>query len=284
MIDILNKRKFLFEAKSFLQHLAKKIIVIKYGGAVMKDKFLTEQIIQDIVFLHTIDIKVILVHGGGPEINIWLNKVNIPTRFCDGIRVTDHNTMEVVEMVLVGRVNKTLVKLINQQNVNAIGISGHDTQFIEAEPVDKTCNNFVANVKKVNPLLISILLDHKYIPVVSPVASDSTGQSYNINADHVAGAVAAALNAYRMIILTDTPGILSQLHNPQSRLTSIHFEEIEKLIQCKTITGGMIPKVHTCVKALLSGVHTASIIDGRVPHSLLLHLLTNESIGSTITK
>nr|YP_009296513.1 acetylglutamate kinase [Thorea hispida]AOM65448.1 acetylglutamate kinase [Thorea hispida]ARX95817.1 acetylglutamate kinase [Thorea hispida]UNJ79107.1 acetylglutamate kinase [Thorea hispida] len=284
MINLLEKIKFLCEAKSSLQYLAKQIIVIKYGGALMKDKFLTEQIIEDIVFLHTIGIKVILVHGGGPEINSWLSKMNIPTKFCDGIRLTDYNTMEIVEMVLAGKINKTLVKLINQKNINAIGISGHDAQTIKVEPIDKTYNNFVANVKKVNPLLISTLLDQNYILVVSPVASDDKGQSYNINADNVAGALASALNAYLMIILTDTPGILSQPDNFKSRFNSICFNEIEKLIKCKTITGGMIPKVHTCMNALLNGVQTTSIIDGRVPHSLLLYLLTNEPIGSTITK
>lgn len=249
----------------------------------MKEKFLTEQIMEDIVFLHTMDIKVILVHGGGPEINSWLSKINIPTKFCDGIRVTDYDTMEVVEMVLVGRVNKILVKLINKYKVNAIGISGHDAQLIKAQPLDKFSDNFVASIKHVNSSLISTLLDQNYIPVIAPVASDDRFQSYNINADSVAGALASALNAYAMILLTDTPGILSQPNNFASTLTSICFNEIEKLIKCKTITGGMIPKVNTCMNALLNGVCTTSIINGCVPHGLLLHLLTNEPIGSIIT-
>lgn len=284
MTKFADEIKFLTETRLLLQNLINKVVVIKYGGAAMKDTLITEQVIEDIVFLHTIGVKVILVHGGGPEINKWLNKVNIPAKFCNGIRITDSNTMEIVEMVLTGRVNKTLVKLINKQHACAVGISGQDAKLIIAEPLYNDYNNLVADIKVVNPLILINLLKHKYIPVISPIASDERGHSYNINADIVAGAVSCKLQANQLIILTDTPGILSQANNSLSRVSQLCLDEINNLIQNNIITGGMLPKVNTCINALLNGVSITSIIDGRVPHSILLHLLTSEPIGSIIVQ
>lgn len=282
MIHFLDKVKVLVEVRSLLKSFVGRVVVIKYGGAVMKDLALTLQLIEDIILLHFIGVKVILVHGGGPEINVWLSKMNIKPSFHHGIRITDSMTMDIVEMVLVGRVNKTLVKFINKYNVAAVGISGQDGKLIIAKPIDSTKDNLVANVQIVNPLLINTLLNNNYIPVIAPVASDKYGQTYNINADIVAGEIASALQAYALIILTDTPGILLNPPDINSRVSNLDLKETHDLIQNRIISGGMLPKVNSCVHALLRGVYKTSIIDGRASHSLLLYLLTSKSIGSTI--
>jgi len=236
----------------------------------------------DIVFLRSVGVCPIVVHGGGPEINIWLNKLGIEAKFKDGLRVTDADTMDVVEMVLVGRVNKDLVALINQAGGSAVGLCGKDGNLIEARPVATQGIGFVGEVSSVNIGLIESLVKSGYVPVISSVAADETGQAYNINADTVAGEIAAALQAEKLILLTDTPGILEDYHDRSTLIAHLDIQKARKLIENGVVSGGMIPKVSCCVRSLAQGVKAAHIIDGRVPHALLLEVLTDEGIGSMI--
>nr|QHO64101.1 Acetylglutamate kinase [Lympha mucosa] len=282
MINQLNIIKIFGNFLPFLDELKKGIIVIKYGGAAMKDFNLTYKVIQDIILLYNLGLKLIIVHGGGPMIDLWLNKVNIQATFKDGLRVTDEKTMEVVEMVLSGKVNKELVNLINKNKVQAIGLSGKDGGFITASSIDNCPSSFVGQIVSINPNLINLLIDNNYLPVIAPIASDLNGQSYNINADIVAGEIASAINAHKLIILTDTPGILLETSDPTTILSSLNINKIKTLIDQNIITGGMLPKVNCCLKAISQGVDSTHIIDGRVSHGLLLNLLTDYPIGSTI--
>ncbi len=274
--------RVLSEALPYIQKFANRTIVIKYGGAAMKDGRLKAGVIRDIVFLSCVGVRPIVVHGGGPEINIWLDKLGIEPQFKDGLRVTDANTMDVVEMVLVGRVNKELVSLINQAGTSAVGLCGKDGNLIQARPVGKEGIGFVGEVTNINPELIQSLVDNGYVPVISSVAADQNGQAYNINADTVAGEIAASLNAEKLILLTDTPGILENYHDPSTLLTKLDINKLRKLIENGIVSGGMIPKVNCCVRSLAQGVGAAHILDGRIPHALLLEIFTDEGIGSMI--
>ena len=274
--------RVLSEALPYIQQFANRTIVIKYGGAAMKDGILKAGVIRDIVFLSCVGVRPIVVHGGGPEINIWLDKLGIEPQFKDGLRVTDADTMDVVEMVLVGRVNKELVSLINQAGTSAVGLCGKDGNLIQARPVGKEGIGFVGEVTNINPELIKSLVDNGYVPVISSVAADEKGQAYNINADTVAGEIAAALNAEKLILLTDTPGILENYQDPSTLLTKLDINKLRKLIEDGIVSGGMIPKVNCCVRSLAQGVGAAHILDGRIPHALLLEIFTDEGIGSMI--
>ncbi len=274
--------RVLSEALPYIQQFANRTIVIKYGGAAMKDGILKAGVIRDIVFLSCVGVRPIVVHGGGPEINIWLDKLGIEPQFKDGLRVTDADTMDVVEMVLVGRVNKELVSLINQAGASAVGLCGKDGNLIQARPVGKEGIGFVGEVTNINPELIKSLVDNGYVPVISSVAADEKGQAYNINADTVAGEIAAALQAEKLILLTDTPGILENYHDPSTLLTKLDINKLRKLIEDGIVSGGMIPKVNCCLRSLAQGVGAAHILDGRIPHALLLEIFTDEGIGSMI--
>lgn len=274
--------RILIEALPYIQKFAGRTIVVKYGGAAMKDDSLKEKVIDDLVFLFSVGIRPVLVHGGGPEINTWLGKLNIEPQFKDGLRVTDAATMDVVEMVLVGRVNKELVALINQAGAKAVGICGKDGNLIKARPVDQEKIGFVGEIVNVDSNLVESLVKSGYIPVISSVAADSEGQAYNINADTVAGELAAALGAEKLILLTDTPGILKDYKDSSTLLYKLSIKEARDLITDGIVSGGMIPKVSCCVRSLAQGVRAAHIIDGRIPHSLLLEIFTNDGIGSMI--
>ncbi len=274
--------RVLSEALPYIQKFANRTIVIKYGGAAMKDSTLKSGVIRDVVFLSSVGVRPVLVHGGGPEINNWLGKLSIEPQFKNGLRVTDAATMDVVEMVLVGRVNKNLVSLINQAGGSAVGLCGKDGNLITARPVGKEGIGFVGEVTSVDPRLIRSLVDNGYIPVISSVAADEAGQAYNINADTVAGEIAAALDAEKLILLTDTPGILEDYQDPATLLTSLDIRKARDLIEQGIVSGGMIPKVSCCVRSLAQGVKAAHILDGRIPHALLLEIFTNEGIGSMI--
>jgi acetylglutamate kinase len=277
-----NRVQILSEALPYIQKFAGRTVVIKYGGAAMKDKALKEQVIRDIVFLSCVGMRPVVVHGGGPEINSWLGKLGIEPQFKNGLRVTDADTMDVVEMVLVGRVNKEIVALINQAGGSAIGICGRDGNIIAARPRGEEGIGFVGEVSSVNPQLVESLINAGYVPVISTVASDETGQAYNINADTVAGEIAASLNAEKLILLTDTPGLLKDYKDPSSLITHLDISEARKLIADGIVGGGMIPKVQCCVRSLAQGVRAAHIIDGRIPHSILLEIFSDEGIGSMI--
>lgn len=274
--------RILSEALPYIQRFANRTIVIKYGGAAMKDSQLKADVIRDIVVLSCVGVRPIVVHGGGPEINTWLGKLNIAPQFKDGLRVTDADTMDIVEMVLVGRVNKELVSLINQAGTAAVGLCGKDGDLIKARPVGKEGVGFVGEVTAINTSLIETLVKSNYVPVISSVAADENGQAYNINADTVAGEIAAALQAEKLILLTDTSGILRDYHDPSSLIAKLDINKARNLIDRGIVSGGMIPKVNCCVRSLAQGVGAAHIIDGRLPHALLLEILTDQGTGSMI--
>ena len=274
--------RVLSEALPYIQKFADRTIVIKYGGAAMKDGSLKTKVINDIVFLSCVGVRPVVVHGGGPEINTWLQKLDIKPAFKDGLRVTDADTMDVVEMVLAGRVNKELVSLINRAGASAVGLCGKDGNLVQARPVGNEGVGFVGEVTSVDTRLIESLVSNGYVPVISSVAADENGQAYNINADTVAGEIAAALEAEKLILLTDTPGILYDYHDPSSLINKLDIQKARELIDKEVVSGGMIPKVTCCVRSLAQGVRAAHILDGRMPHSLLLEILTDEGIGSMI--
>ena len=277
-----DRVRILSEALPYIQKFSQRTVVIKYGGAAMKNSDLKDKVIRDIIFLYCVGIRPVLVHGGGPEINTWLGKLNIEPQFKDGLRVTDAPTMDMVEMVLVGRVNKELVSLINKEGGSAVGLCGKDGNLITARPINKRDIGFVGEVANVNIDLVESLVNSGYIPVISSVAADIDGQAYNINADTVAGEIAAALGAEKLILLTDTPGILEDYHDPSTLLAHLSIRKARDLIDDGIVAGGMIPKVNCCVRSIAQGVKAAHIIDGRIPHSILLEIFTDDGIGSMI--
>jgi acetylglutamate kinase len=274
--------RVLSEALPYIQQFAGRTIVVKYGGAAMKDGSLKETVIRDIVFLSCVGLRPVVVHGGGPEINSWLDKLGIEPQFKNGLRVTDAATMDVVEMVLVGRVNKELVSLINQAGGSAIGLCGKDGNLIKARPQGDAGIGFVGEVSAIDINIVNTLVQSGYIPIISSVAADEKGQAYNINADTVAGELAAALGAEKMILMTDTPGILRDYKDPSTLIPRVDIQEARRLIESGVVGGGMIPKVNCCVRSLAQGVKAAHIIDGRIPHALLLEIFTDAGIGSMI--
>jgi acetylglutamate kinase len=274
--------RVLSEALPYIQQFAGRTIVVKYGGAAMKDAALKEKVIRDVVFMACVGLRPVVVHGGGPEINSWLDKLGIEPQFKNGLRVTDAATMDVVEMVLVGRVNKEIVSLINQAGGSAVGLCGKDASLITARPADEEGIGFVGEVTNVNIQILESLVTTGHIPVVSSVAADETGQAYNINADTVAGELAAALGAEKLILLTDTAGILRDYKDVSTLIPRLDIQDARRLIDDGVVSGGMIPKVNCCVRSLAQGVKAAHIIDGRLPHALLLEIFTDTGIGSMI--
>lgn len=278
-----SRASVLSEALPYIRDFHGEKVVIKYGGSVMQDDELKQRVAKDIVLLQYIGVKPLVVHGGGPEIGDTLERMGIDTEFVDGLRVTDEETMDVVEMVLAGRVNKDIVNEINQAGGKAIGLSGKDGRMLLANP--HTSGNErdvdlgqVGEIHSVNPEPIDLLEEKNYIPVIAPIGVNEAGVTYNMNADQVSGALAKALEARKLIFLTDVEGIASE-GKLQSTLT---LGEIEPMIQGGTIQGGMIPKVRACAKAIRNGVEKAHVIDGTRHHSLLLELLTQEGIGTQI--
>lgn len=274
--------RVLSEALPYIQQFAGRIVVVKYGGAAMKNSTLKDQVIRDIVFLSSVGVRLVVVHGGGPEINSWLDKLGIEPQFKNGLRVTDAATMDVVEMVLVGRVNKEIVSLISRAGGSAVGLCGKDANLIKARPEGREGIGFVGEVTNMNVRLLESLLKDGYIPVVSSVATDEHGQAYNINADTVAGELAAALGAEKLILLTDTSGILQDYKDPSTLIPRLDIQKARQLIASGVVGGGMIPKVQCCVRSLAQGVRAAHIIDGRIPHALLLEIFTDGGIGSML--
>ncbi len=278
-----QRAEVLTQALPYIQKYYGKIVVIKYGGNAMINEDLKQQVMQDIVLLHLIGVKVVLVHGGGPEITDTLNRIGKESKFVDGLRVTDKETAEVVQMVLAGKINKSLVNLLEVKGGKAMGISGMDGRLIEAEVKDERLG-FVGRITKVNVEPITDLLEHNYIPVVSTVGCDNEGNVYNINADTAAAFIAGALKAECLISMTDIAGILKDKDNPESLIPLIDLNDAKKLFEDGTISGGMIPKVECCIDAIHKGVKKVFIMDGRVPHSLLIETLTDEGAGTMVTK
>ena len=272
----------LSEALPYIQRFAGRRIVIKYGGAAMAHAELRDAVFRDLALLACVGVQPVVVHGGGPEINSWLKRLEIPAEFKDGLRVTDADTMDVVEMVLVDRVNKQIVNGLNQLGARAVGLSGSDGSLVEARPWGDGSHGLVGDVARVNPDVLEPLLERGYVPVISSVAATTDGRSHNINADTVAGEIAASLQAEKLILLTDTPGILRDRNEPESLIRKIRLSEARQLIEDGVVAGGMTPKTECCIRALAQGVSAAHIVDGRVPHALLLEVFTDAGIGTMV--
>ena len=272
----------LSEALPYIQRFSGRRVVIKYGGAAMAHARLRDAVFRDLALLASVGVQPVVVHGGGPEINQWLKRLEIPAEFRDGLRVTDADTMDVVEMVLVGRVNKQIVNGLNRLGGRAVGLSGSDGSLVEARPWGEGSHGLVGDVARVNPDLLEPLLERGYMPVISNVAATPDGRSHNINADTVAGELAAALEAEKLILLTDTPGILQDKDDPASLIRKLRLSEARRLISDGVVAGGMTPKTECCIRALAQGVSAAHIIDGRVPHALLLEVFTDAGIGTMV--
>ena len=272
----------LSEALPYIQRFAGRRIVVKYGGAAMVREDLREAVFRDLTLLACVGVQPVVVHGGGPEINQWLNRLKIEPEFREGLRVTDTDTMDVVEMVLVARVNKQIVNGLNQVGGRAVGLSGSDGALVRARTWGDGTHGLVGDVAAVNPDVLAPLLENGYIPVISSVAPNVDGRMHNINADTVAGELAAALQAEKLILLTDTPGILRQKDDPGSLIRQLTLSEARELIASGVVQGGMTPKTRCCIRALAQGVAAAHILDGRVPHSLLLEVFTDAGIGTMV--
>lgn len=281
--DITNAQRaeVLTAALPYIKKYYGKIVVVKYGGNAMINEELKQQVMEDIVLLHLIGVKIVLVHGGGPEITDMLQKIGKESVFVDGLRVTDKETADVVQMVLAGKINKSLVNLLGTKGGKAMGISGMDGHLIKAEVKDERLG-FVGRITKVNVQPITDLLEHDYIPVISTVGCDNNGNVYNINADTAAAYIAGALKAERLISMTDIAGILKDKDDPSSLIPCIDTKEAVELFNDGTISGGMIPKVECCLDAIARGVRKVIIMDGRVPHSLLIETLTDEGAGTMV--
>jgi len=289
METIIKKAEILIEALPYIQKLFGKTVVIKYGGNAMINEELKTSVMEDITLLKYIGMNPVVVHGGGPDINKALDKFDIKSEFINGLRVTDKSTMEVAQMVLVGKTNKEIVSLINQLGGKAIGLSGIDGKLIQCEQYKtvvsgkETDLGYVGKIVKINSKLIELIAQDEYIPIIAPIGTGSDGQSYNINADTVAGEVAATLKAEKLMLLTDVEGI-KMSRDSKEIIPALTTEETLDLINRKVIDGGMIPKVLGCIDALEKGVGRTHIVDGRIPHCLLLEIFTNKGIGTMIMK
>jgi len=279
----MTQAEVLIQALPYIKQYAGKTVVVKYGGAAMLDESLKAAVMQDIVLMRYVGISPIVVHGGGPEISDAMHRMGKEPQFVGGLRVTDAETMEIVEMVLAGKTNKGIVALLNQQGALAVGVSGKDANLIVAErETTKGDIGFVGRVTQINPALLHTLVAAGYIPVISTVAIGKGGESYNINADTVAGELAAALGAVKLVMMTDVEGIYQDFADKDSLIREMSAKDARQLITDGHVDRGMIPKVEACVIAVAGGVERSSIIDGRLPHSLLIEMFTHEGIGTMI--
>ena len=277
-----ERAEVLTQALPYIQRYNGKIVVIKYGGNAMINEQLKQQVMEDLVLLWLIGVKVVLVHGGGPEISELMDKLGKKPEFVDGLRVTDKETVDIVQMVLAGKVNKTLVNLLEMKGGKAMGISGMDGRLIEAVQKDERLG-YVGKITNTNIEPVLDLLEKGYIPVISTLGCDKDGNAYNINGDTAAAFVAGALNAESLIMMTDIEGVLRDKDDPDTIITGLTISEAEGLKKEGVISGGMIPKVDCCIEAINRGVEKVTIMDGRVPHSILMELLTDEGAGTMIT-
>lgn len=275
--------KTLLDALPYIKKFSNEIFVIKYGGSAQSNAALKERVAQDVLLMYLVGIRPVVVHGGGNRISELLDKLSIPTKFIDGLRYTDEASMEIVEMVLSGSINKEITAMLNHHGAKAIGVSGKDAGFIKAKPIDFEKYGWVGNITQIDASVINNLMDEKFIPVIAPIAGDADDSKigYNINADLAASRIAGALGAKKIIFMTDTKGVLDKEGNCLSTLTR---DQIEALKNDGTISGGMIPKVDACLEAIECGVDQAHIIDGRIDHSVLLEVFTSEGIGTVISR
>ena len=286
-----EKAAILVEALPYIQKFAGRTVVIKYGGHAMGAA--DDDVLTDVVLLKYVGLRPVLVHGGGPEISGWLKKVGKKSDFIGGLRVTDAETMEIAEMVLTGKLSQRIVSALNRLGVRAVGLSGKDADLLVAVKKRERVRGSdgreelldigaVGEIVQVNPRLIEILFREGYVPVIAPVATDGEGRSYNVNADHAAGMLAGALSADKLVLLTDVEGILRDPGNPASLISVLRVDEVEGLKEAGVLTGGMLPKVDCCVQALGHGVAEAHILDGRVPHAILLEIFTDSGVGTMV--
>lgn len=276
-----DRAGILSDALPYIQQYAGKTVVVKYGGNAMTNAALKQAVMSDIVLLSLVGIRIVLVHGGGPEINAMLERVGKESRFVNGLRYTDRETMDIVQMVLCGKVNKDLVDLLHLHKGKAVGLCGLDGHLIEAKQKDESLG-LVGEITAVNPRIINDVLDSGYIPVISTVASGADGNVYNINADTAAARIAAEVKAANLILMTDIVGLLEDKEDENTLIYSVGVSEVPYLKKQGIVSGGMIPKIDCCVEAVRRGVPKANIIDGRIPHSILIELLTNEGAGTMI--
>ncbi|HBC69576.1 MAG TPA: acetylglutamate kinase [Sutterella sp.] len=278
-----ERAQILVEALPHIRRYSGRVVVVKYGGNAMINETLKQQVMEDIVLLRLIGVKVVLVHGGGPEISDMMARLGKKAEFVDGLRVTDKETVDIVQMILAGKINKTLVGLLGAKGGRAIGLSGIDDGLIEAKCKDPRLG-YVGEVTRVRPAIVMDLLERGYIPVVSTVACGLNGETFNINGDTAAASLAGALRAERLLMMTDIAGILRDPKDPSTLIPEISVSEASKLFHEGVISGGMIPKVECCIKAIRDGVRKVTILDGRIPHSILMELLTNEGAGTMVSQ
>ncbi|HNZ48121.1 MAG TPA: acetylglutamate kinase [Candidatus Hydrogenedentes bacterium] len=288
MQELIKKAEVLIEALPYIRQFFGKTVLIKYGGAAMLDPALRASTIQDVVLMRYVGMNPIIVHGGGPAINGMLKRLDIQSHFtAQGLRVTDSATMEVVEMMLAGSVNKDIVNLINCAGGEAVGLCGKDGRMLYArKKLAESGEDLgqVGEITSVNTRVLTALCESGMIPVVAPIATDEDGGTWNINADTAAGDIAAAVKAEKLVFLTDTPGLLREVKNPETLIKQVHISEVQRLKEQGIIAGGMVPKVEACIKALNHGVRRTHIVDGRVPHSMLLEIFTDKGMGSLVTR
>jgi acetylglutamate kinase len=282
-LDNAQRASVLVEALPYIREYTGRIVVVKYGGNAMIDEALQEAVMGDLVLLSLVGVKVVLVHGGGPEISQMLKRVNKESVFCNGLRVTDADTMQIVQMVLAGKINKNLVNMLQNKGGRAIGLCGTDGHLIEAAMLDEALG-YVGDIQKINIEPVTDLLEKGYIPVVSSIGCDDQGNTYNINADTAAAALAAQLQAECLITMTDIAGILRDKDDPSTLLKKITTAQAPALMEEGIISGGMIPKIQGCIEAIEQGVQKVFVIDGRVPHAILIETLTDEGLGTMFVK
>nr|YP_009394000.1 acetylglutamate kinase [Polysiphonia sertularioides]ARW62562.1 acetylglutamate kinase [Polysiphonia sertularioides] len=284
MSNTMSDNTFYFssEATSLIKNYVGSTFIIKYGGSAMKNETFQYNLIQDISLLYSLGVNIVLVHGGGHIIDTWLEKLNIDICFQDGLRMTDSASIEVIEMVLSGKINKKLVSLFSKNDISATGISGKDGNLVIASSISQTTTNLTGQIDNVNPQIIHTLLKDGFLPIISSLGLGENGETYNINADTFASSLAVAINADKYILVTDTPGILMDITNPNTLIKKINIDQIDRLKIDGNISGGMIPKLDSCVNAVKNNVKSAHIIDGTLKHSLLYELFSYKRVGSMV--
>jgi len=280
--QLIDKAKVLIEALPYIKEFKGITVVIKYGGSALINEEIKSTVIQDIALMKYVGFKPVIVHGGGPEINKMLDRLDMKSDFVDGLRVTDADTMEVVEMVLAGKTNKAIAMELSQQGINAVGLSGQDGRMLKVEKMMPNGNDIgrVGQITDVDTVLIKTLIESDFVPVISPIGFDDSGMSYNINADYAAVAVAGALGAEKLVFLTDVAGVMKDVTDADSIISKLNAEEAKKLLAEGVVSGGMIPKVECCLAGLDAGVQHVHILDGGVEHCLVLEIFTKEGIGT----
>ena len=279
----IERANIICEALPYIRKYSGKTLVIKYGGNAMNDEAITTTILQDIAALKIVGVNPILVHGGGPEINKMLTRLGVQSQFKNGLRVTDEQTMEVAQMILCGKINKNIVGELNSLGVKAIGLCGKDSQLIKAQTLDPELG-YVGKITEINAKLLEILAKDEFIPVIASIATDELGNSYNVNADTAAAAIGAAMQAEKLLFLTDIDGIMTDKDDPKTLINRITVSELQKMIDNGSVSGGMVPKAQSCIDAIERGINSVFVLNGMLPHSILLELFTDSGVGTMIEK